>query len=163
MHCHHNLSLFPYFTFRNQRFNSNEIRTTLLLRWRSYYATLVFGHSPSTVNFDKLRRWRKRPIMITQEMCPIRAEISTHKNLGKCIYLLFVWLAVIGFRQNIFSIIVYELIGVSFPPPRGIFANIPHLKEHYIRNILSHVSTLAVGAYRIFGVKREKLCKNHWK
>ena len=49
------------------------------------------------------------------------------------------------------------------PPPRGIFANIPHLKEHYIRNILSHVSTLAVGAFRIFGVKREKLCKNHWK
>ena len=59
--------------------------------------------------------------------------------------------------------IVYELIGVSFPPPRGIFANISHLKEHYIRNILSHVSTLAVGAFRIFGVKREKLCKNHWK
>ena len=52
------------------------------------------------------------------------------------------------------------MIGVSFPPP-GIFANIPHLKEHYIRNILSHVSTLAVGAFRIFGVKREKLCKNH--
>ena len=59
-------------------------------------------------------------------------------------------------------IVVYELIGVSSPPPpRGIFANIPHLKEHYIRNILSHVSTLAVGAFRIFGVKREKLCKNH--
>ena len=33
-------------------------------------------------------------------MCPIRAEISTHKKLGKCIYSLFVWLAVIGFRQN---------------------------------------------------------------
>ena len=56
-------------------------------------------------------------------------------------------------------VLVYELIGVSFPPG-GIFANIPHLQEHYIRNILSHVSTLAVGAFRIFGVKREKLCKN---
>ena len=33
----------------------------------------------------------KRSVMIIQEMCPIRAEISTHKNLGKCIYLLFVW------------------------------------------------------------------------
>ena len=61
------------------------------------------------------------------------------------------------------NLLVYELIGVSFPPPPpgGIFANIPHLKEHYKRNILSHVSTLAVGAFRIFGVKREKLCKNH--
>ena len=38
-------------------------------------------------------------------MCPIRAEISTHKHLGKCIYLLFVWLAVIGFRQNYFYIL----------------------------------------------------------
>ena len=35
-------------------------------------------------------------------MCSIRAEISTHKHLGKCIYLLFIWLAVIGFRQNNF-------------------------------------------------------------
>ena len=60
-------------------------------------------------------------------------------------------------------LLVYELIGVSFPPPPppGIFANIPHLIEHYIRNILSHVSTLAAGALRIFGVKREKLCKHH--
>ena len=32
----------------------------------------------------------KRSVMITQEICPIRAEISTHKHLGKCIYLLFV-------------------------------------------------------------------------
>ena len=38
-------------------------------------------------------------------MCPLRAEISTHKHLGKCIYLLFVWLAVIGFRQNYFYIL----------------------------------------------------------
>ena len=43
--------------------------------------------------------------MIRQEMCPIRAEILTQKNLGKCIYLLFVWLAVIGFRQNYFYIL----------------------------------------------------------
>ena len=38
-------------------------------------------------------------------MCPIMAEISTYKHLGKCIYLLFVWLAVIGFRQNRFYIL----------------------------------------------------------
>ena len=47
----------------------------------------------------------KRSVMITLEMCPIRAEISTHKSLGKCIYLLFVVLAVIGFRQNYFYIL----------------------------------------------------------
>ena len=47
----------------------------------------------------------KRSVMVTQEMCPIREEISTHNNLGKCIYLLFVWLAVIGFRQNYFYIL----------------------------------------------------------
>ena len=46
-------------------------------------------------------------------------------------------------------------------PPRGNFADMVFLKEHHIRNILSHVCTLAVGAFRIFGVKREKLCKNH--
>ena len=43
--------------------------------------------------------------MITKEMCPIRAEISPHKHLGKCIYFLFVWLAFIGFRQNYFYIL----------------------------------------------------------
>ena len=32
----------------------------------------------------------KRSVTIKQEMCPIRAEISTHKHLGKCTYLLFV-------------------------------------------------------------------------
>ena len=47
----------------------------------------------------------KRSVMITQEMCPIRTEISTYKNMGKCIYLLFVWLAVIVFRQNYFYIL----------------------------------------------------------
>ena len=52
-----------------------------------------------------LTRHGKRSVMITQEMCPIRAEISTHKQLGKCIYLLFEWLAVIGFRQNYFYIL----------------------------------------------------------
>ena len=58
------------------------------------------------------------------------------------------------------EIIVYELIGVLLPP-RGIFADIPHFEENYIRNILNHVSTLTVGAFLIFGVKRETLCKNH--
>ena len=47
------------------------------------------------------------------------------------------------------------------PPPRGNFADLVFLKVHDIRNILSHVCTLAVGAFRIFGVKRDKLCKNH--
>ena len=54
---------------------------------------------------DRSMTLGKRSVMITQEMCPIRAEISTHKNLWKCIYLLFVWLAVIGFRQNYFYLL----------------------------------------------------------
>ena len=43
--------------------------------------------------------------MIAQEMFPIRAEISAHNHSGKCIYLLFVWLAFIDFRQNYFYIL----------------------------------------------------------
>ena len=45
--------------------------------------------------------------------------------------------------------------------PRGFFfADIPpHLKEHYIRNVLSHDSTLVGGAFWSFGVKSEKLIK----
>ena len=50
---------------------------------------------------ESFLKWH-RYVMITQEMymCPIRAENSTYKHLGKCNYLLFVWLAVIGFRQH---------------------------------------------------------------
>ena len=45
-------------------------------------------------------------------------------------------------------------------PLRGIFADIPRLKENYIRSILSHVSTLAVGAFlKDFGVERENYAK----
>ena len=40
--------------------------------------------------------------MIKPEMCHARAEILTHKHLGKCICLLFVSLIVIGYRQNYF-------------------------------------------------------------
>ena len=58
----------------------------------------------ATSNLLNPKTWRKRSVnMITQEMCPM--EISTHKNSVKCIYLLFVWLAVIGFRQNYFYIL----------------------------------------------------------
>ena len=39
-------------------------------------------------------------------MCPIRAENFNSKNFGKMYFiLLFVWLAVIGFRQNSFYIL----------------------------------------------------------
>ena len=33
------------------------------------------------------------------------------------------------------------------PPPRGNFVDIPYLKVHYLRNILSNVCTLGVGAF----------------
>ena len=107
-------------------------------------------------------------------------------KLKKGLYIFFIMCAMIDFRQQYlilsvvknyrfvydetsglmspFKVFLYSLwADRGFVPPRGIFANIPHLKEHYIRNILSHVSTLAVGAFRIFGVKYEKLCKNHRK
>ena len=70
------------------------------------------GHKNIKTNeFSKWMRhhWnqkRKRSVMRTQEIRHIRAEISTHKHLGKCIYLLFVRLAVIGFRQNYFYILL---------------------------------------------------------
>ena len=37
-------------------------------------------------------------------ICPLRAEISTHEHWEKVFILLFVWLVVIGFRQNYFHI-----------------------------------------------------------
>ena len=46
----------------------------------------------------------ERSVMITQEMCPIRAEISTHKHLGKC-FICYLYFAVIGCRQNYFYIL----------------------------------------------------------
>ena len=63
---------------------------------------------------------------------------------------------------KIYCPLVCELIGVS-SPPWGIFADLPQLKEHYIRNIISHVSTPVIGAFRIFGVKREKLMQKSLK
>ena len=52
---------------------------------KSRLATIIRN---SFIHKNGNRRY-KRSVMITQEMCPIRAEISTHKNLGKCIYLDF--------------------------------------------------------------------------
>ena len=37
-------------------------------------------------------------------ICPIRTEISTHEHLENVFILLFVWLVVMGFRQNYFHI-----------------------------------------------------------
>ena len=72
-------------------------------------------------------------------------------------------LAIFSLR-NIYNgiIIVYELIGVSPPPPRWV-ANINHLKEHYIRNILSHASTLAVWAFRILWGKTWEIMQKSLK
>ena len=70
-----------------------------------YYVIMA----PSVLNAVKIYKLFitcKRSVMITQEMCPIRTDISTHKHLGKCIYLLFVSLAVVGFRQNYFYILL---------------------------------------------------------
>ena len=39
------------------------------------------------------------------DICPIKAEMSTHKHWNNIFILLFVWLVVIGFRQNYFRIL----------------------------------------------------------
>ena len=86
---------------------------------RSGFHTVFALIGKETVSFSvqshlELHRWcivhkqpriRKRSVPITREMCPIRAEISTRKHLGKCTDLLFVCLAIISFRQNYFYIL----------------------------------------------------------
>ena len=47
----------------------------------------------------------ERSVMIRREICPIRAEISTHQTWGKIVYFLFVWLVGISFRQNFFRVL----------------------------------------------------------
>ena len=61
------------------------------------FVALLFGVSVSVKSFCQrtesdifLFLNSERSVMITQEMCPIRTDISTHKHLGKCIYLSFV-------------------------------------------------------------------------
>ena len=41
------------------------------------------------------------------DICPIRTEIPTHEYWENVFILLFVWLVVIGFRQNYFHILPY--------------------------------------------------------
>ena len=88
--------------------------------------------------------------MKTQEMCPVRTEISTHKHLGKCIYLLFCWLAVISFRQNYFYMLPnFGYFGAKMsslyyisnqkpksfikhrPPPR-VYKETPDIRDLYL-------------------------------
>ena len=49
------------------------------------------------------------------------------------------------------------------PPPRGNFRGYDFLKAYEKCYKMSHVCTLAIGAFRIFGVKRENLCKKSLK
>ena len=49
------------------------------------------------------------------------------------------------------------------PPPRGNFRGYDFLKAYGKCYKISHVCSLAVGAFRIFGVKRENLCKKSLK
>ena len=54
---------------------------------------------------DNLTVTLKRSVMIRREICPIRAEISTHKHGEKLYISLFVWLVGISFRQNFFRVL----------------------------------------------------------
>ena len=48
-------------------------------------------------------------------------------------------------------------------PPQGNFRGYDFLKAYEKCYKMSHVCTLAVGAFRIFGVKRDKLFKKSLK
>ena len=48
-------------------------------------------------------------------------------------------------------------------PPRGILQGYIFLKAYTKCYKMSHVSTLAVGAFRIFGVKREEIMQKSLK
>ena len=52
---------------------------------------------------------------------------------------------------------------ITSVPPRGNFRGYDFLKAYEKCYKMSHVCTLAVGAFRILGVKREKLCKKSLK
>ena len=49
------------------------------------------------------------------------------------------------------------------PPPRGILQGYIFQKAYTKCYKMSHVSTLAVGAFRIFGVKREEIMQKSLK
>ena len=49
------------------------------------------------------------------------------------------------------------------PPPRGILQGYSFLKAYTKYYKMSHVSTLANGAFRIFGVKREEIMQKSLK
>ena len=47
-------------------------------------------------------------------ICPIRTEISTHEHWDNVFILLFIWLAVIGFRQNYYIYcLILEILGAK--------------------------------------------------
>ena len=66
-------------------------------------------------------------------------------------------------NQPMFCSIVLEPPITPVPPPRGNFRGYDFLKAYEKCYKMSHVCTLAVGAFMIFGVKREKLCKKSLK
>ena len=87
-------------------------------------------------------------------ICPIRAEISTHEHWENVFILLFVWLVVMGFRQNYFHIspnfgdfgakmsffryIINQkrkiFIKHCSPPPPPVFQNTTYIRDVYLYN-----------------------------
>ena len=84
-------------------------------------------------------------------ICPIRAEISTHEHWENVFILYFVWLVVVGFRQNYFLILPnFGDFGVKMsffrhrikqnrkifikhcPPP--MFQNTTYIRDVYLYN-----------------------------
>ena len=56
-----------------------------------------------------------------------------------------------------------ELPYTPLPPPRGILQGYIFLRAYTKCYKMSHVSTLEVGAFRIFGVKREEIMQKSLK
>ena len=53
----------------------------------------------------------ERYVMITQKMCPIRAEISTHKHLGKFIFYLYGQPQLVSDKVASICCLILEILG----------------------------------------------------
>ena len=78
------------------------------------------------------------------------------------------WLYLVSALLGIFFQLFNLLLDLELPytpplPPRGIFQGYIFLKAYTKCYKISHVSTLAVGAFRIFGVKREDIMQKSLK
>ena len=90
----------------------------------------------------------------------VHIVISMHRYL-KIIHMIQHQVEILK-QENLYSIIDLELQYTPLPR-RGILQGYIFLKAYTKCYKMSHVSTLAVGAFRIFGVKREEIMQKSLK